>query len=204
MQPNPSVNLMSDDMAPWPFATQLQRQPSQMHTRSAIQSVRHIAESRPSIIPDGPGVYAFWWIGDRAKLLSSNRTVVLKGPSEVRVSVEYRDWWPEDLVYPCLYVGKSTNLRKRFGLHIKSKSQGRLYVPHVEHHKATPSTTSCQLRWGIEHIFPREENPLNLIRDSVGFSYRTNFGDNAIAERFFEEDRLVGTWRPWFNIDSER
>ncbi len=175
-----------------------------MHTLSAIQSVRHITETRPSLISDGPGVYAFWWIGDRAKLLSSNRTVVLKGPNDVRVSVEYRDWWPEDLVYPCLYVGKSTNLRKRFGLHIKSKSQGRLHKPSVDNHKATPKTTSCQLRWGIEHIFPSEENPLNLIRDSVGFSYQTNFGDNAIAERFFEEDRLVGTWRPWFNIDSER
>ena len=49
-----------------------------------------------------------------------------------------------------------------------------------------------------------ELNPLALIESSVGFSYRTNFGDNAIAERFFEEDRLVGIWRPWFNIDSER
>lgn len=175
-----------------------------MHTPSSIQSVAKLADTRPSRIPDGPGVYAFWWIGDRAELLASNRTVVLKGPNEVRVSVEYRDWWPKDLAYPCLYVGKSTNLRKRFGLHIKSKSLGRLHQPHAEHHKATPNTTSCQLRWGIEHIFPNEENPLGLIRNSVGFSYRNDFADNAIAERFFEEDKLVGTWRPWFNIDSER
>jgi len=40
----------------------------------------------------------------------------------------------------------------------------------------------------------------------VGFSYSTDSPDNAnaVAERFYEEDRLVGTWRPWFNIDSER
>ena len=61
-----------------------------------------------------------------------------------------------------------------------------------------------KLRWGIEHIFPNEKEPLNLIGSSVGFSYRTDFEDNAIAERFFEEDRLIGGWRPWFNIDSER
>jgi hypothetical protein len=67
-----------------------------------------------------------------------------------------------------------------------------------------PNTTSCQLRWGIEHVFPSENDPLSLIATSVGFSFRTDFRDNAIAERFFEEDRLVGTWRPWFNIDSER
>ncbi len=175
-----------------------------MHAPLSIQSVAVLCDSRPSTIPNSPGVYAFWWIGDRAELLGSNRTVVLKGPNEIRVSVEYRDWWPAELIYPCLYVGKSTNLRKRFGLHIKSKSQGRLHTPHAEHHKATPNTSSCQLRWGIEHIFPNEEDPLRLIRKSVGFSYRNDFSDNAIAERFFEEDKLVGTWRPWFNIDSER
>jgi len=60
------------------------------------------------------------------------------------------------------------------------------------------------LRFGIEHIFPKESRPLDVIFRSVGFSYRTDFQENAIAERFFEEDRLVGAWRPWFNIDSER
>ena len=73
-----------------------------------------------------------------------------------------------------------------------------------ENWKASPNTTSCQLRWGIEHIFPQEGNPLELIFNSVGFSHRTDFPENAIAERFFDEDRLVGAWRPWFNIDSER
>ncbi|MDZ4050349.1 MAG: GIY-YIG nuclease family protein [Limnobacter sp.] len=175
-----------------------------MHTAQSILSVDTHLNARPSLIPPEPGVYAFWWIGNRDDLLKSNRTVLLKGPNEVRMKVEYRDWWPRELIYPCLYVGKSTNLRKRFGLHIKSNSHGRLHVPHIEHHKATPSTTSCQLRWGIEHVFPSEIDPLRLIRSSVGFSYRNDFADNAIAERFFEEDRLVGTWRPWFNIDSER
>ena len=175
-----------------------------MHTAPSIQSVAKLSDSRLSKIPTGPGLYAFWWIGDRTELLESNRTVVLKGPNEIRVNVEYRDWWPKDLVYPCLYVGKSTNLRSRFGLHIKSKSYGRLHEPHVEHHKAIPNTTSCQVRWGIEHIFPNKKDPLRLIRKSVGFLYRNDFANNAIAERFFEEDRLVGTWRPWFNIDSER
>lgn len=175
-----------------------------MHSPSSIHSVATICSHRKSPIPEGPGVYAFWWLGDKGTLLNSNRTLALKGPNEVRVCVEYRDWWPAELTYPCLYVGKSTNLRKRFGQHIKRKSLGRLHPSHPENHKAEPNTTSCQLRWGIEHIFPNEPNPLSLIYNSVGFSFRTDFGENAIAERFFEEDRLVGTWRPWFNIDSER
>jgi hypothetical protein len=155
-------------------------------------------------LPEGPGVYAFWWVGDRQSLLRSNRHVVLKGPSGRLVDVEYRDWWPKDLHFPCLYVGKSTNIKKRFSLHVKRRCRGRLHEPHEQNWKAAPNTTSCQLRWGIEHIFPREADPLAVVLDSVGFSYRTDFSDNAIAERFFEEDRLVGAWRPWFNIDSER
>lgn len=175
-----------------------------MHTPSSIKSIQRIYDLGLSSIPDTAGVYAFWWIGKKEWLLESNRIVVLKGPNENRVTVEYRDWWPEELKYPCLYIGKTTNLRKRFGLHIKNGTVSRLHEPHENHHKVQPKTSSCQLRWGIEHIFPSEKSPLNIIRDAVGFSYRNDFSDNAIAERFFEEDRLVGAWRPWFNIDSER
>lgn len=175
-----------------------------MHHRANIQSVDQIVANNRIALPEEPGVYAFWWIGDRARLLNANRRVVLKGPGGQPVEVEYRDWWPPDLVYPCLYVGKSTNIRKRFSLHLKRGSPGRLHAAHPENLKAKPNTTSCQLRWGIEHVFPNEIDPLALIATSVGFSHRTDFAGNAIAERFFEEDRLVGTWRPWFNIDSER
>lgn len=175
-----------------------------MHSRESIRSVgQHFLDGRAEL-PEAPGVYAFWWVGDRAQLLAANRHIVLKGPRESPVDVEYRDWWPGDLAYPCLYVGKTTNVRRRFSLHIKRKCPGRLHASHSLNWKASPKTTSCQLRWGIEHLFPREENPLALIFDSVGFSFRTDFPENAIAERFFEEDRLVGAWRPWFNIDSER
>jgi hypothetical protein len=175
-----------------------------MHTRTSISSISELVVARPSMLPEEPGVYAFWWIADRVELLESNRTVLLKGPNNTRGDVRYDDWWPKELPYPCLYVGKSTNIKKRFAQHIKSKSTGRLHTPHQKHYKATPYTTSCQLRWGIEHIFPNEPNPLGIILHAVGFSYRTDFPDNPIAERFFEEDRLVGNWRPWFNIDSER
>jgi hypothetical protein len=175
-----------------------------MHQIQDIQSVEFISANRNRSLPETAGVYAFWWIGDREKLMNSNREVVLLGPGGKPVNVEYENWWTDDLEYPCLYVGKSTNIRKRFGLHLKTGTAGRLHEPDVSNRKAKPRTTSCQLRWGIEHIFPNEREPLSLIATSVGFSYRTNFSGNPTVERFFEEDRLVGTWRPWFNIDSER
>lgn len=175
-----------------------------MHTVDSIRCIDQIFRGQTIELPEEPGVYAFWWVGQKDELMAANRHIVLQGPKGRPVDVEYRDWWPSELVYPCLYVGKSTNIKKRFSLHIKRGSPGRLHQIHTDNHKARPCTTSCQLRFGIEHVFPDEPEPLNLIFKSVGFSFRSHFQENAIAERFFEEDRLVGIWRPWFNIDSER
>jgi hypothetical protein len=175
-----------------------------MHAPESIRRVDQIFVGRSIELPEDPGVYAFWWVGPRDVLMTANRHIRLKGPGERPVDVEYKDWWPEELVYPALYVGKTTNIKKRFSLHIKRGCSRRLHKAHPENVKAKPCTSSCQLRFGIEHVFPNEQNPLNIIFHCVGFSYRTDFADNAIAERFFVEDLLVGTWRPWFNIDSER
>ena len=175
-----------------------------MQNPSEIRKVGEFFDSIKIDLPEQAGVYAFWWIGDKADLLEGNRHIVLKGPKEQPVDVYYGDWWPEDLTYPCLYVGKSTNIKKRFSLHIKRGCEKRLHPALAGNIKAKPATTSCQLRFGIEHVFRDLETPLPLIYEKVGFSYSTDFDENAIAERFFEEDRLVGIWRPWFNIDSER
>jgi len=175
-----------------------------MHTAASIRRVDQVFRGQAVDLPEQPGVYAFWWVAPKHELMAANRHIVLKGPKKRPVDVEYKDWWPAELQYPCLYVGKSTNIKNRFSLHIKRGSPGRLHEAQPRNVKAKPCTTSCQLRFGIEHVFPTEQNPLPLIFQSVGFSYRTDFPENAIAERFFEEDRLVGIWRPWFNVDSER
>lgn len=175
-----------------------------MHDPHDIKTIQEICSARKIDLPHAAGIYAFWWVGDRHQLLNSNRSIVLKGPGGNPVTVQYEDWWPEELAFPCLYVGKTTNIRRRFSLHLKRGCPQQLHKPMSENQKVPPNTTSCQLRWGIEHIFPNDQSPLKIIESSVGFSYRTDFGENAIAERFFEEDRLIGTWRPWFNIDSER
>lgn len=175
-----------------------------LHRVESIKPISQIFNGQKIDLPADAGVYAFWWIGHKDLLMNANRHIVLKGPKGQSVDVEYQDWWPSELQYPCLYVGKSTNIKKRFSLHIKRGSPGRLHKAPDRNAKEKPATTSCQLRFGIEHVFCQEENPLDLIFTNVGFSYRTDFIENAIAERFFEEDRLVGIWRPWFNIDSER
>lgn len=175
-----------------------------MQQKSSIRKVSEIFQGQRIDLTEKAGVYAFWWLGPKEILLGGNKKISIKGPSEEWVNVEYKDWWPACIPYPCLYIGKSTNLRKRFGLHIKRGSEVRLHEACPNNRKAKPRTTSCQLRHGIEHVFPDEQNPLELINEHVGFSCNNNFPTNPVAERFFEEDRLIGLWRPWFNVDSER
>ena len=175
-----------------------------MHRVTSIRKAGDIFQGQRINLPADPGVYAFWWVGDRQELLQGNRHIILKGPGGQPVDVEYMEWWPPEIELPCLYIGKTTNIKQRFSQHIKRGSKGRLHQIPETYEKQKGVTTSCQLRYGIEHIFINDMQPLEIIFNKVGFSYSTNFPDNAIVERFYMEDRLIGTWRPWFNVDSER
>jgi hypothetical protein len=174
-----------------------------MESSKSIIAVGDIFSQNTIRLPESPGVYAFWWIREKRVLMESNRHIVLKGPNGRPVDVKFMDWWPPELDHPCLYVGKSTNIKKRFSLHIKRKSIGRLHTIPATNEKQQLVTTSCQLRYGIEHVFKDDNDPLKIIYNSVGFSFKL-FAAQEIAERFFTEDRLIGTWKPWFNVDSER
>jgi len=170
-----------------------------------VELTRDLCYGNKILIPESAGLYAFWWMGDKDRLMNANRHIVLKGPGGIDVDIEWLDWWPKELDYPCLYVGKTTNLRKRFGQHLMRKTLGRAN-PNVppSNRKVKPVTTSCQLRSGIEHTFKDNTDPLQLIYDNVGFSFMTEFTGNQVVERFYGEDLLVGVLRPWYNIDSER
>lgn len=169
-----------------------------------IHRVKDIEQKRPRPIPQTAGVYAFWWTGKRSKLMQGNRTIYLVGPGGSWVKVIWQDWWPQELEYPCLYVGKTTNLRKRYAQHLLLNRSERQHRIKPDNRKAKPVTTSCQVRYGIEHVF-RNEPPVNVIMENLSFSFIDWFApDNDIAERFYTEDRLIGSWRPWFNVDSER
>src|ERR1035437_2472300 len=119
----------------------------QMHTPESIRRVDQIFVGRSIRLPERPGVYLFWWVGPRAGLMAGNRHIVLKGPGERPVDVEYRDWWPEELVYPCLYVGKTTNVRKRFSLHIKRDCPGR-FTKRIQR-TLKPSPTQRRVSFGL-------------------------------------------------------
>ncbi len=166
-----------------------------------VESIKNVIDIAPNQLPKEAGVYAFWWTGSCQELLESNTCIVLKGSGGKPVTVEYKDWWPSDLSYPCLYVGRSTNIQQRFDLHILRNKKERLHDIPKTYEKQKLNTTSCQLRYGIEHIFNNDKNPMDIINNKVGFSYCTNLN---IEDRFYTENRLIGVWKPWFNVDSER
>ncbi len=159
-------------------------------------------------LPKHGGVYAFWW-SDGDKLLRSkmcNRRLDLKGPGGRRVALEIDDEWlglSTNLPVP-LYVGKSaSDISKRVGQHLMLRNE-RILPLGGGATKAKSPTTSCQLRAGVEHLFPKEKDTRSLILDCIGFSYVELDGDKNAANRFYLEDLAVGLMRPPLNVDVER
>jgi hypothetical protein len=122
------------------------------------------------------------------------------------VAIYLDDEWlgmTADLPIP-IYVGKTADsLAKRVGQHLRIMDTRT--TPLFEGSRKQPRpTTSCQLRAGVEHLFPRMKDTRALVLDNVGLSYVVLHGDQHAANRFYLEDLAVGLMRPALNIDIER
>jgi len=161
-----------------------------------------------NVIPALGGVYVFWWMTGPAKLRSKecNRRLQLKGPGGRWVGMVIDDDWlglSTDLPIP-LYVGKSGgSLRNRIGQHLML-SKLRILSRGRRSKKEKAPTTSCQLRAGVEHLFPFEIDTRSLILDNVGFSFVELPNDGNAVNRFYLEDLAIGLMRPVLNVDIER
>ena len=80
----------------------------------------------------------------------------------------------------------------------------RVHFKPKNHKKVKPKTTSCQLRAGIEHIFPNEHKPRDFILNNVWLYFLEIRGKESVSERFYLKDFAIGYLKPWFNLDSER
>ena len=145
-----------------------------------------------------PGLYSFWfWNKDRIAN-DLKREIVVHGPEKKPQSVIW-DWnLDKDLI--CLYVGKSTNLQHRLGLHLLLKTPN-LY--QVKSDRLIKKTTSCQLRSGFDYLF-QEWQDINIFELMSKRLYFSCFQETSFIKRFYMEDYLIGTLYPWFNVDSER
>lgn len=163
---------------------------------------------RASRIPGKGGVYCFWWTGDTARLTTDecSRALTLHGPSGRPVAVVFDDEWlglSTKAPIP-LYVGKSADsLAKRVGQHLMLGRE-RAIPTFAGDRKQPRPTTSCQLRAGIDQLFPSLPSTRDLVLDSVGVSFVALGGDTHAVNRFYLEDLAIGMMRPPLNIDIER
>jgi len=146
-------------------------------------------------------VYCFWWLGKRKELMRSEKRIILSGPGKKDVFLEHQDWFPKDLPFIPLYVGKTTKLKTRISQHLLRKLLNRVHTKPKNLKKVKPKTTSCQLRAGIEQIFPNKEKTLEFILENIGLSF---IEEELPGRRFYLENFTIGYLRPWFNLDSER
>jgi hypothetical protein len=158
-------------------------------------------------LPEQGGVYAFWWTGSTEYLSEKMaRKVILKGRTEKPVSLQFDDEWlglSTKLPIP-LYVGKTAaGLTGRVGGHLRLSTE-RLVLTRKGAEKAAPPSSDCQLRAGIDHIFPDVKDTRTLMLDNVGLSYVILDSDEHAAHRFYLEDLAIGLMHPPFNIDIER
>lgn len=175
--------------------------------REVVESTRDGCRVRRDIDNRG-GIYCFWWTGSGATLRTAacGRQIVLHGPGGRGVSVQLDEaWLGIDAGAPVpLYVGKTTSgLRSRLVQHLMLH-RPRLLAPDRGEKKAARPTTSCQLRAGVEDLFPGDEDSRDRVLDNVGLSFIELHGDDHAANRFYLEDLAVGQFRPPLNLDIER
>jgi len=140
---------------------------------------------RPGKLPRKGGVYAFWWNGDQDLLKRGNRDLVLHGPGGRDVHLMIDDeWLGLETGQPVpLYVGKTAHsIASRIGQHLRLKDV-RMLPLGGDAKKAKRPTTSCQLRGGVEHLFPDEKDTRTLILDNIGLSYVELDGERALHPR---------------------
>lgn len=177
------------------------------------QTLRSIVTNRnealaPRALPAHGGVYVFWWTGDLSLLSAPdcNRDLILVGPNARSVHLRIDDeWLGLSTLQPVpLYVGKNADsIASRIGKHLRLKDVRMLPLGDGPNRASRP-TTSCQLRAGVEHLFPNCTDSRSLVLDNIGLSFVEMDGDVHAANRFYLEDLAVGLMRPPFNVDVER
>lgn len=173
------------------------------------------------------GIYCFWWIGSLEILNSGMRTVKIKGKKvgadEKRLHPElqlieddhilHTVTWQFDIQrnvgHVPLYVGNASNIFKRIHQHVQwpdtastsYKRDGT--VSRIEH--AGTVNSQAQFRKPFEYLFQKktEDERIQYLREYVGISF-INTKLHDINNHFFWEDKLIGTLRPPFNLDSVR
>ena len=172
-------------------------------------------------LPNSDGCYVYWWTGDlnvlKKALLDSDFKYYLKKSHKLRVNkkddwvnVKYTPCWVEASTHTlndgrsavCLYVGKTTNLKKRITGHVRPNTPNIWDKGIIDQKHKPENNTVSQLRIGLERIFG-----FHFYKESwkdVSINYVSFPKDIQAINRFYAENRLIGELFPLLNIDVER
>ena len=149
-------------------------------------------------ILDKMGVYVFWYYNKSKKLNELNRNLIINGPSNEKLNIEWN--WNLDNEYVCLYVGKTTTMKKRISQHLLLDTENLKNINGCQKNK---KTTACQLRSGFDYLYSKLDN-IYILNELMEHLYLSIYYEENFINRFYLEDYLIGKLRPWFNVDSER
>ena len=166
-------------------------------------------------IPDGPGVYAFWYRNANPPARDLNRAYQIQGKQKAHEKKEpayimhHVEWnWNLDQEYICVYIGKTSCLSNRIKQHLYVKIEENIYtydahkIPSGNKRLLYKPTTSCQFRSGFDWLFKgRDKMRAQALQHNIFFSV---VEVTSMITRFYLEDYYIGILRPWFNLDSER
>jgi hypothetical protein len=176
--------------------------------RIADITLDHGRALRAGRLPHKGGVYCFWWTADQNLLATPGcqQTVELRGPGGRSVVVCFDEEWlgiSAGAPVP-LYVGKcAADIAKRVGQHLML--QRDRVVPIFKGDRKQPRpTTSCQLRAGVDQLFPGRSSTRDLVLENIGLSFVVLNDNDHSVNRFYLEDLAIGMMRPPLNIDVER
>lgn len=143
------------------------------------------------------GVYIFWFGNSDKKIKELERNLKIKGPKGKEQNLTWN--WNLDNEKICLYVGKSTNIKKRLGQHLCLKIDS---LAPIEPNKLNKRTTGCQFRAGFDYLYQGKN--VDIFERMNKRIHLAILPDEDFIRRFYIEDFLIGKLLPWFNLDSER
>jgi hypothetical protein len=114
----------------------------------------------------------------------------LKGPGGLPVLLRIDDLWlgiDTELPIPLFVGGNAANLSKRIGQRLRLKEMRVFPLGGVAEKMKAPSAV-CQLRAGLEYLFPHEKDARRLMLDNIGLSFVELDGKTNAVNRFYLED----------------
>jgi hypothetical protein len=151
---------------------------------------------------------------DDPRLADTQIEVRPEDENETQYAYHPIDWKFNQVVidkenYVPLYIGKSSKIYNRIASHLQWPSS--LDSPPLANEFGLPAAlkpdgnTVAQFRQGFEYLF-RSLSPVDRrdkLRKNIALAICPSDFAN-VYNRFYDEDLLIGTFRPPFNVDSER